>query len=135
MTVVVDASVALHWLFEQDGSDRAQAILGAEHPLIAPDLVLFEITNAAWRLAAANSVPLDAAAAAVALAPKQFDELVPAAALTDRALAIAVELRHPPYDCFYIALAEKRGCRLITADLRFLRRCIATRFAPLVTAL
>jgi len=80
-------------------------------------------------------VPLDAATAAVALAPKHFDELVSAATLTDRALAIAVELRDPAYDCFYIALAEKRGCRLVTADLRLLRRCVATRFAPLITAL
>jgi predicted nucleic acid-binding protein len=135
MTLVVDASVALRWLFQQDGSDRAQVILGSSDPLIAPDLVLYEITNAAWRLTAAKTVPLDAASAAVALAPKQFDDLVPATTLTDRAFAIAVELRHPAYDCFYLALAEKRACRLVTADLRLLRRCHATRFAPLVTAL
>jgi predicted nucleic acid-binding protein len=36
---------------------------------------------------------------------KAFEELVPVSVLRDRALAIAVELRHPAYDCFYLALA------------------------------
>jgi len=33
--------------------------------------------------------------------------LMPVSALRDRALAIAVELQHSAYNCFYLALAER----------------------------
>jgi predicted nucleic acid-binding protein len=53
-------------------------------------------------------------------------------------LAIAIELRHPAYDCFYLALAEQRDCQMITADERLLARCAGSLFAkrirPLVNA-
>ena len=55
--------------------------------------------------------------------------------LADRALAIALDLRHPVYDCFYLALAEARGSRLVTADDRLLRVCARTPFAKLVRSL
>ncbi len=84
MTAVIDASVALGWLFELDQSARAQAILASGELLIAPDLVLAEITNAAWKFVVFAGEPQDAADAAVLLAPKQFDELVPVAGLIER---------------------------------------------------
>jgi predicted nucleic acid-binding protein len=37
---------------------------------------------------------------------KAFEELVPTSVLKDRALAIAIELRHPAYDNFYLVLAK-----------------------------
>ena len=49
MTIVVDASVALRWCFQLNGSDRAEELLRSDHHLIAPDLVIAEITNAAWK--------------------------------------------------------------------------------------
>jgi hypothetical protein len=45
---------------------------------------------------------------------KAFEELVPMSVLNDRALAIAIELRHPAYDCFYLALAERSTSPLVT---------------------
>ena len=49
MTIVVDASVALRWCFQLNGSDRAEELLRSDDHLIAPDLVIAEITNAAWK--------------------------------------------------------------------------------------
>ena len=49
MTLVVDASVALKWFVDEDGSDRAVALLDGDEPLIAPDLVVAEVCNAAWK--------------------------------------------------------------------------------------
>ena len=48
--------------------------------------------------------------------------MLPLAPLAARALAIAAELRHPAYDCFYLALAEVRDLKLITADRRLVAR-------------
>ena len=61
------------------------------------------------------------------------EELVPTSVLKDRALAIAIELRHPAYDCFYLALAERSSSSLVTADERLIRRCADTPFEKLVS--
>jgi predicted nucleic acid-binding protein len=135
MTVVVDASVAIRWLFQLDGTNRAEKLIRSGQPLIAPDLVLAEITNAAWKFVTFDGVPAETAAMVVKAAGNAFDEIVPSSNLTDRALAIALELRHPAYDCFYLALAEKRRCELVSADARLIARCARTPFAKLVRPL
>ena len=45
---VVDASVALKWFKQEGGSDEARTLLLRE-PLIAPELILAEVLNAAWK--------------------------------------------------------------------------------------
>lgn len=135
MSLVVDASVAVQWFFQLAGTDRANAILRSGEPMIAPDLAIVEIANAAWKAATFDNSPADAAKAVVREATRFFSELVPSIALKDHALAIALELRHPVYDCFYLALAQARGITLVTADDRLLRCCARTPFAPLLRSL
>jgi predicted nucleic acid-binding protein len=135
MTIVVDASVALRWCFQLNGSDRAEELLRSDNHLIAPDLVIAEITNAAWKFVIFDRVPADTAMSAVRDVAKAFEQLVPTSALKDRALTIAIELRHPAYDCFYLALAERSASPLVTADDRLMRRCSDTPFEKLVQSL
>ena len=135
MTIVVDASVALRWCFELTGSDRAEDLLRSDDHLIAPDLVIAEITNAAWKFIIFDKLPAESVKLAVREVAKAFEELVPTSALKDRALAIAIELRHPAYDCFYLALAEQSTSLLVTADGRLIRRCADTPFEKLVQSL
>jgi predicted nucleic acid-binding protein len=135
MTIVVDASVALRWCFPLPGSDRAEQLLRSDDHVIAPDLVIAEVTNAAWKFVMFDGVPANSAIAAIRDIGKAFEELIPTSLLKDRALAIAVELGHPANDCFYLALAERDSTRLITADDRLIRRCAATPFKQLVRPL
>jgi predicted nucleic acid-binding protein len=135
MTVVVDASVALRWCFRLNGSDRAEELLRSEDHLIAPDLVIAEITNAAWKFMVFDRLPAESVISAVREVVKAFEELTPSSVLKDRALAIAIALRHPAYDCFYLALAERSNAPLVTADDRLIRRCADTPFAKLVRPL
>ena len=135
MTLVVDASVALRWCFQLNGSDRAEELLRSDDHLIAPDLVIAEITNAAWKFVVFDNLMAESAKSAVPEVAKAFDELVPTSVLKDRALAIAIELRHPAYDCFYLTLAERRNSSLVTADDRLMRRCVGTPFEKLVRSL
>ncbi len=135
MTIVVDASVALRWCFQLNGSDRAEGLLRSNDHLLAPDLIIAEITNAAWKFVIFDGVMAEAARAAVRDVTKAFEELVPTNVLKDRALAIAIELRHPAYDCFYLALAERSASPLVTADDRLIRRCAGTPFEKLVQSL
>jgi len=102
MTVVVDASVAIRWSVALGKADRAEALLKSGELIIAPDLVIAEITNAAWKVANFGGVSVSSAVTLlVEEAAKYFDELVPAGDLKDRALEIALALKHPAYDCFY----------------------------------
>ena len=39
---------------------------------------------------------------------------------------MACALSHPVYDCLYLALAEREGTRLITADQPFVERVAGT---------
>jgi predicted nucleic acid-binding protein len=129
MTLVLDASVAVRWFIDVPASERAYRLIASEDRLLAPDLVISEIASALWKAVRfANLAPATAAEAMVA-AGAAFHELVSARMLADRALAIALDLRHPVYDCFYLALAEARGSRLVTADDRLLRVCAHTPFA------
>jgi predicted nucleic acid-binding protein len=135
MTLVVDASVAVRWFIDVPASERAYRLIASEDRLVAPDLVMAEIASALWKAVRfADLAPATAAEAMVA-AGAAFHELVSARMLANRALAIALDLRHPVYDCFYLALAEARGSRLVTADGRLLRVCAHTRFAKLVRSL
>jgi predicted nucleic acid-binding protein len=135
VTIVVDASVALRWCFQLNKSDRAEELLRSGHHLIAPDLVIAEITNAAWKFVIFDKMAPESAVSAVREVVKAFEELVPMSALRDRALAIAIELRHPAYDCFYLALAERSTAPLVTADERLIRHCADTPFEQLVQSL
>jgi predicted nucleic acid-binding protein len=49
-------------------------------------------------------------------------DLRPSGPLLSRALTLAQRLRHPVYDCIYVALAQAEGATLITADQRLLAR-------------
>ena len=97
----------LRWCFQLNKSDRAEELLRSNHHLIAPDLVIAEITNAAWKFVIFDRMAAETAATAVREIVKAFEELMPVSALRDRALAIAVELQHSAYNCFYLALAER----------------------------
>ena len=49
MTVVVDASVALKWYVVEHDTPMAWAVREGADAVIAPDLVIAEVCNAAWK--------------------------------------------------------------------------------------
>jgi predicted nucleic acid-binding protein len=119
VTLVVDASVAAKWVLEEDGSDRANA-LRAEGGLIAPSLVAAEIGNTLWKAVHRGLVSRADALVAVEAALLPFDALMANEELLARALEVAMDLSHPIYDCFYLALAEREGAPIISADAKLL---------------
>ena len=56
----------------------------------------------------------------MATAAGLFTALVPMAELAASATEIAIKLKHPIIDCFYLALAERECAPLITADKRLI---------------
>jgi len=119
MTLVVDASVAALWVLKQQQSENAVAVRH-EGPLIAPSLIAAEIGSALWKAVARDNIARNDALIAIRDALLPFEALVPMEDLRIRALELAIELKHPIYDCFYLALAERERAPLITADKRLL---------------
>jgi predicted nucleic acid-binding protein len=124
---VVDASVAFKWLLDEEGSDRADDLAGSE-PLSAPSLLRAEVGNALLKKVLRGEITDSAAQAAHGAIGSFISDWEEMAALADDAFAIAIELSHPIYDCYYLALAQIREVGLITADLRLLEVCRGTRF-------
>jgi predicted nucleic acid-binding protein len=125
MNLVVDASVAVKWLFEEPDSDRAEALLttaGEDNlNLIAPTILAAEIANALWKRMRRGDIDRRKTLET----RERFEEicplLLPIEGLVERALELAIDSRHPVYDCFYVALAEELSGELVTADEKLYR--------------
>ena len=121
MKWVVDASVAAKWLAPEPDSLFAEALLDDE--LIVPDLLFAEVGNILWKKQLRGE--MDAAATQVGArwllqVPLQVHD---SASLLADALALALQLQHPAYDCFYLALAQRIDVPMVTADRQFHARC------------
>jgi predicted nucleic acid-binding protein len=117
MTVVIDASVALKWVLDEEGSEVAESLLDQE--LIAPSLWLFEAANALWRRSIRGEITT---AEAEERLSELFNAPVTTVALEEDLIAaarLAAALGHPIYDCLYLALAIRESTHVVTADQRF----------------
>jgi predicted nucleic acid-binding protein len=132
---VVDASVAVKWFVEERGSSAARAVLAGGEPLLAPDLILLEASNTAWKKVRRKEMTLEQGEAMVRAVPLYFERLVRSGALVARAYALANQLNHPVYDCLYLALAEMEAVALITDDDRLLKAVTRTEFRKRVRRL
>jgi predicted nucleic acid-binding protein len=135
MALIVDASVAIKWFIDEPGSDVARRLWRDEPDLLAPDLIVAEVCNAAWRkvrLGQSNSAQAKAIAARLHRGVLQLRSSAP---LASRAIELAFALDHPVYDCFYLALAEAEQIGLVTADRRLESRLRATPWGAAVRTL
>lgn len=136
MIRIVDSSVACKWFTGEDGHQAAQGLLSAPSVLVAPSLLLFEVTNVFWKKQRLGEMDEDTVKDAIDhLRRSETLELVGPRALISRAMSIAAALGHPAYDCFYLACAELFGARCVTADKRMLKTAAGTPFAHLVEPL
>ena len=119
MTWVVDASVALKWfLRDEPDADRALNALQDGSLLTAPDIIISEVCNAAWKSARLGRITQAQVTEIATVIHRFFDAIVESTSLIVRAVEIAERLDHPVYDCLYVALAEAENAYLITADSR-----------------
>jgi predicted nucleic acid-binding protein len=119
--VVVDASVAVKWFIAEERSEAARAVRGSGVDLLAPSSVIFEIYHALWEAARKGRIPGSFPRDAASLIPSPFTKLVPIEDLFDSATMLATELKHPVYDCVYLALAQEQGVEIVTADRELAR--------------
>jgi predicted nucleic acid-binding protein len=127
--LVVDASVAIKWFVRETRHLEALRLLDHPADLHAPDLLVAEVTNIAWRKARLGEIG-NAQAEDIARAIHRGTPLLyPSALFNERALDLAFRLDHPVCDCLYLACAEALGGRLITADDKFRSTGVKAGFA------
>ena len=119
MRFVVDASVVVKLLVDESDSGAARELVVAGRELHAPRLMASEIANALWRKARLGQIERADAGAALAWLsdlPVRWndDETICA-----DAVRLALTLDHPVCDCVYLALANRIGAVVVTADRRF----------------
>ena len=128
-TFVIDASVAIKWVVEEDGTLQALALRGRAK-LIAPELLVSECANILWKKVRKRELSRDEAVFAARLLQTADIELLPTRSLLETATRIAIELDHPAYDCLYIAIAVENGCQFVTADESLVRSSASTHCQP-----
>lgn len=114
MSLIVDSSVAVKWVADEPGSDRARTLYLSDE-CWAPALIMAEVGNALWKKRRMKIVSLEQAAAALRALPDLI-RLFDMTDLAPRAFALAADLDHPIYDCFYLALAERERLPLVCTD-------------------
>ena len=120
-TLVIDASIAVKWVVEEDGTSEAVA-LRQRAQLIAPELLVAECANILWKKVQRDELLKKDALLAARLLQAAEIELVPMRSLFEAATRMSIEIEHPAYDCMYLALAVENKCQFVTADERLLRK-------------
>jgi predicted nucleic acid-binding protein len=122
MRYVLDAFVGIKWVMNEIDSAKARQLRddfrSQIHELIAPDSFPLEAAHALTK-AGRRGIVNDVTRLWVELMVDS-PQLFPSVALMLCALAIADQARIGVYDCLYVALAEREGCELVTADARLI---------------
>jgi predicted nucleic acid-binding protein len=122
---VLDASVAVRWVVTEAGSGEAAALLERDVTWLAPRLLLTEAASALRRKVAEGVLgPAVAGQALDALLQAVADDVirfVEDERIVAQALLLAVSLEHKVPDCLYLAIAEREGAAIATADGRLAR--------------
>ncbi len=125
--VIVDANVAIKWVLREDDSHIARSLLSRwikeQVVVLAPTLFTYEITNILYRKARQGEISLDRAKLGITkilstgLEIADLEEFGPS--INIRAIELAGQFNLPAtYDAHYLALAEREGYNLWTADTR-----------------
>lgn len=132
--IVVDTSVVVKWFAVEENSERAVELLRSQEEFAAPDLLILEVANALMTKVRMSELLEVHAARSLSSVPDFMAVLYPMVDLIDEAWTLAFQLRHPVYDCVFLALALRLDLKLVTADEKFLKKALP-RFAGRVEAL
>ena len=137
--LVVDASVVAKWYLEEEAHQRAARILEAgrsgDTRLIAPVIALAEFGNVLWQRNRREELTRDEIGEVWKAFSAAPITLVGITSLMPPAQDIALDSGCAVYDALYLALAEAREAKLVTADGKLVRTLEGSSFANSVVAL
>ncbi len=135
MRLVVDASIAVKWLVDEERSEAVARLLDSEHEFFAPQLMAAEVGNALRNKVREGNMESSRAASLAASIPDLAISWAKDIELAPDAVRLALALNHPVYDCMYLALAIHTEATLITADIRFVNSLARTEHRDAVVSI
>ena len=119
--VVVYASAIVEWFSEEERTEEAlkvreDHIVGTKF-IIAPDLMIYELSNALRFKPGFNNTKVGRAIADIF--SMQIDLITPSEDLAKRCSNLAFRFGITVYDACYIALGKLMGIRVLTSDKKF----------------
>jgi predicted nucleic acid-binding protein len=137
MKYCLDASTAMKWVLPEPDTPKAVRIRNEFRvgllELIAPDVFVPEVSHGLTKAERRGVIPIGVAERRMLNVINCLPDLYPSLPLVRRAIQIASQARIAVYDCLYVALAEREGCELLTADDKLIRNLQAS--FPFITAL
>ncbi|MGM0487984.1 MAG: type II toxin-antitoxin system VapC family toxin [Planctomycetota bacterium] len=122
MRSVLDASVAVTSVVSRPLTSRAlrprQDYQRGIHGLLAPSIFSAEAASALTKCERQKIIAVGHALRLLDDILSDLPQIHPYEPLLRRATAISSQTRAGLYDCLYVALAEREGCKLVTADER-----------------
>lgn len=126
-SVIIDASVALKWFFDEELKEVAEDIFDQietrKIKAIVPEIFYFEMSNIC-------SMKSRRKLAEPALVMTYFSKILDIGlerhlheTIADVALEYSLQMEVSVYDASYLALAEIYGAPLVTADKKLVRAC------------
>ena len=136
MRLVLDSAVALKWVLPEVDSDKADRLrddyLNGVHELLAPDVFPVEVAHSLTRAERQGRITPPEASILLAEVILTCPQLHPYMPLLSQAVTISSQARIGVYDCLYVALAQREGCKFLTADDRLIR--VLQPSYPFITA-
>ncbi len=87
-TFVIDASVAIKWVVDEDGT--AEALLLRRHRLLAPDLLIAECANILWKKVRRKELSEEVAVVSAGVLARSDIEFEALAGLMEQATRLAI---------------------------------------------
>jgi predicted nucleic acid-binding protein len=123
--LVLDSSVAVKWVLKEAGTSKALAlrddILHQVHEVIAPDVFVSEVAHALPKAERQKIIPVGDAQKHLADILQFAPVLHSFLPLVVRAVEIPSATRVAITDCLFVALAEREGCEMLTADQKLIK--------------
>ena len=133
--LVIDASVAAKIFFTEDGSEAARELAVSGQRFSAPEFIALEIASIGAKYARKGEIDLDHGKLAIQSLGELIDHFEPVLNLSERALVLAIEHGFSVYDASYLALAESRQSKVVTADRKLHLRAQAVGLGGLTLLL
>lgn len=118
MNIVLDVSGAVSTLLQDEKKGTFKDYLSEANFIIAPELFVVELGNVMWKYVRFQNMSEPKARQVLVSGLDMIDEFVPDLTLIDEAVRLAIQTRHPVYDCLYLTLAYKTGYSIFTHDKR-----------------
>lgn len=124
--IIIDASIAVKWFLPEGLSQAATGLLTCNKKLLAPSILLNEVTSAIAKASRLERVKpeeaMDMITRWVGMLDRHIISLIDTKEIFDKAVCLCLELKHPFHDCFYLAAALQFNTSLATTDKRLIEQ-------------